>query len=276
MPLITDLLHQSLLLEGGAAVKGVSKITQVEARAEIPKLLKLVSKALKLPAGKVTAIGSAGRKLDDEATSGDIDLAVEAPEGKVEGALVALAYEGKLRAMKNLHVYSFAHQLPSGKLVQVDLMPTHDVTHAEWAFQANQADLEQGLKGAQRNELFFAVAKHAHRKVLKADEAGEPLTIERYFYDLSRGLMLGTQTREGKKKVSKGMKTADKRVIASSPAKITKLLFGPGVTPQDVSTFAGTLAAIKSPSFPHAAKTKEILQMARDGIKNKGLKLPSF
>lgn len=273
---LLEYLESAVLLEGGAAIKSSSKVTQAEARALIPDLLVKVMKVLKLPKAKIKAIGSAGNKPNADDMSGDIDIAVEIDRDAVEKALPELAYDGKsYKAMKGINIYSFGAE-HGKKIVQIDLMPVDNIKYAEWAYQANPTDLQQGLKGAQRNELFFAIAKHAYHKVLKTGKDGKPLEVERYFYDLGKGLMSGVQTRAGKKKDKKNFTTTGKKIITNDPAKITKLLFGAGVKPSDVATFNGALAVIKSDSFPYPEKRDEILDMARKGIVKKGLKVPKF
>lgn len=264
------------LLEGGAALKKTSPITQVDAREVLPKIIKQVSSALGLTKLNVRQLGSAGKKPKDDDTSGDIDLAVKAEAADVEKALPELAFDGKtFRVMKGINVYSFAYDLGE-QTVQVDLMPVSNVRYAEWASQANESDLKDGLKGSHRNELFFAVAKHIDPQVVKRDADGSTLILKRYFYDLQKGLMLGTQTREGKKKSGKNFKTVDKKILTDDPVKVTQFLFGDHATPDQVSTFKGTLAAIESPKFPHKAARKDIIEMAKLGMKKKGLSVPKY
>jgi hypothetical protein len=260
------------LLEGGNAINGVAKISQSEVRTSVPDLLKKIQKVLDLPSDKVKLIGSAGKKLNPSDLSGDLDIAVECDASLVEAHLKE--FSDNNRIMKNIGVFSFAYDI-GNKLVQVDLMPVKDIKFAEWSFQANEEDLQQGLKGAQRNELFFAIAKYMAQEILKKDKDGESLEIKRYFYDLAKGLMIGTRTRvNAKGKIGKNFSTIDKKVISSDPEKICKLMFGKGATPKQCSTFNGALKAINSDSFPYLDKREEILKLALKGIKDKNLKVP--
>lgn len=268
-----DFLNQ-FLTEGGAAIKGSSKITQLEVRQIKDKLLSKIASVLNVVPSKIKIIGSAGNKLRDDDLSGDIDVAVELAASSVERSLKELAGNDSYRAMKGINVYSFAYPV-GNKKVQIDLMPVDDIIFAEWSYQANEKDLARGLKGAHRNELMFAIAKHLSDKVTKRSDDGEAIEKERFFYDLSRGLMIGIQSREGKKgKPVKGFSTISKELVTSDPKKITKIFFGPGVTPNQVSTFEGALKAIMSPSFPHEAQREKILDLAKEGIKKKGLTVP--
>ena len=271
--LLCEFIENKLLLEGGAALKGVVSISQEEARKAIPGLLKKIANELVIDVSKVRCIGSAGRK--PEGLSGDIDIAAEVSSREVDAVLKRLSVNGNCRAMPGINVYSFAYTV-NKKLVQVDLIPVEDIEFATWSYMAPESDLKIGLKGAHRNELFFATAKYADTKRIDADQDGEIDEIERYFYDLSQGLMWGKQDRKNKSgKLSKGFKTVSKTKVTCDPAEICKILFGQAVLPSMVCTFDGTLKAIKAPGFAHAKSRDEILKMAVKGIAGKGLKIPA-
>lgn len=269
---LVSLSPSEIILEGGAAIKGVDKINQVEARHLIPEIIEKISKKLGISAKKVKATGSGGKKADDSALSGDIDLAIEAPARKIEQACMDLAHDNMYRIMKGINCYSFATKF-NGKLVQIDMIPVEDVNYAEWSYQANEQDLKKGLKGAHRNELFFAVCKHADRHVLRKDDDGDPAEVERYFYDLSKGLMTGKQSRVNKKgRIVKNWTTTDKHVVTKDPNQIAKILFGS--TAEKCATFKGCLAAIHGPKFPFPKLRDKVIETARKGIKSKGLAAP--
>lgn len=264
-----------ILLEGGAALK-TAPISQSDARKAIPDIITQVASALNIPKSKIKLLGSAGKKPKDDDTSGDIDLAVQIEAEAVEKVLKDLAYDNKtFKSMKGINVFSFAYDL-GGSTVQVDLMPVASVQYAEWASQANEEDLKDGLKGSNRNELFFAIAKHIDPKIIKRDLDGSTLILQRHFYDLQKGLMTGTQSRERKKKAGKNFTTIEKKVVTDDPIKVTKFMFGDHVTPDQVSSFRGTLAAIESPKFPFKAVRKEIIEMAKKGMVSKGLPVPNY
>lgn len=258
------------LFEGGNAIKGVSRISKEEVINSKSDLIKFIRNTLKITINKIKMIGSAGKKD----TSGDIDIAVQCDSKCIEDHIQDLAGNNQYRIMNGIGVFSFAYSI-NDKLVQIDLMPVNNINFAEWSFQANQEDLEDGLKGAQRNELFFAVAKYMPIKILKSDSNNTPIDTQRYFYDLSKGLMTGVRTRISLNgKIGKSLRTIDKKVISDDPEKIVKLMFGDYVTPKDLSSFDGTLQAIKSSKFKYKDRVDDILKLTIDGIKNKKLKIP--
>jgi hypothetical protein len=266
---------KSILTEGGMAIKGVSKISQEEVRKTVPDLIKRIAAVLKLNQNQVKLIGSAGKKPNDDDLSGDLDIAVECDINLLDERSVDLCDGQEFRMMKGINVFSFATPVDS-KIVQVDLMPVKNIKFAEWSYQANEKDILQGLKGAQRNELFFAIAKFMPQEVLSKDDAGEPTEIKRYFYDLGKGLMTGVRSRIGKNgKNSKNFTTMDKKLIASDPSKIVSLMFGKDATVKSTSTFEGTLKEMKSSNFLFKDKLDEILELAKVGIEKKNLKVPN-
>lgn len=256
--------EQDVLLEGGAAIKGAKKISQEDCRAAFPDLHKKITTILGLKKHQVKFIGSAGKK-EDGLLSGDIDVAVEADRDHVNSKLKALAWHpDEHRAMKGINIYSFGHRLPNEDIVQVDLVPTKNVDYTEWSMQSNPEDLERGLKGAHRNELMFATAKHAGLK----EEDDE---LRRYFYDLSRGLYKGVQK---KNKKGTGYETVEKEFVTNDVNSVVKTLYGPRATKQSTASFAGCMKHIKDDDFPHAASRGKILAMAAKGMEKKGLKVP--
>lgn len=186
--------------------------------------------------------------------------------------------------MKSINVISIAYPivntdgLQSHKYVQLDLMPVENLKYSSWAYHS-PAYNESSLKGAYRNELIYAIARHMSFKALKqqTDASGEeiPVRWSRMFYDLSKGLMTGVQSKEGKNgSIVKSAKTVEKALHTNDVDEVVRILFGPGVKPSDVLTFEQTLAVINSDSFTYKSKRNAILKQAVEGIKNKGLQVP--
>jgi len=267
-------LQESFLLEGGAAIKGSSKITQVEARHVIPDLISKISKVTEVDPEKIKSVGSAGHKPADTDLSGDIDIAIECGVEIVKKALPELAFDGEnFKAMSAINVYSFATKI-NDKIVQVDLVPVENINFATWSFISDEDDLAKGLKGAQRNEVIFAVTKHANLKNVKNDK-GDVVELDRYFFDLSKGLMKGHQTRYNSKgKLTKNFTTTSKELVSDDPEKIAKILFGKKAKASKLVTFDQVWEAIHSPDFPFKHELEKIVKMAKVGIEKKNLKVP--
>lgn len=287
------------LIEGGKAIKVSKPIKKADAERLVPQLHKMLSDALGVP---VHHVGSAG--LKDE--SGDIDFVVGIPDlaktlqGSREAALVKLGdmvrqmgleahqHDPKDQGGKyffispQINLYSFAYPYFSHddrmrvKFAQVDVMAVEDPNWAIWSHHNHAGDLSRGFKGAHRNELMFAVAKHANQKVTANDEEGQPLEIERYFYDPHRGLLRGKQTRMGNKgKPTKDWNTiGEKKVVTTDPDEASRIMFGPRAKSKNLLSFDDVWAAMHHPSFPHKDALWDMKNMAKEGTAKKKLSLP--
>jgi hypothetical protein len=268
-------LIESLLLEGGAAIKGSSKVSQVEARHLIPDLADKIAKVTKIDREKIKAVGSAGKKPSDNDMSGDIDFAIECNPDILVKSLAELSHDGEAyKAMSNINVYSFGTKI-NGKVIQVDMVPVHNIDFAVWSYISDPDDLAKGLKGAQRNEVMFAVAKHVDLKKIKDEKTKETIELDRHFFDLSKGLMRGVQTRKKPNgKLGKGFTTIDKNVITNDPKEVSEKMFGKDANPEKLKTFDGVWEAIHGENFPWKNSLDDIIKMTKDGIKKKNLKMP--
>jgi hypothetical protein len=287
-------LQESVLVEGGNAVKVALPIEQDKIKEALPALLSKLAFALNIEQEDLEVLGSAGKKPSGE-TSGDIDIGVRLPSvAQANGVepdealklIDAVAHRfakngvkdhpiDKLyKPMRSLDVYSFGYKI-GDQYAQIDLMPVSSLKYASWAYHAAPEDMNKGLKGAHRNELLYAVAKFAGQNVTHQDESG-PVEVERHFFDLSKGLLRGKQTRVGLSgKVGKNWRTVgEKPVVTNNPDKIAKELFGKKYKAKDLMTFDDVWGAIHDDDFPHKEHREKIISMARDGVKNKKLKMP--
>lgn len=270
-----EFITKSLLLEGGKAISSSEKVTQEEAKHIIPLVIDLISKKLQIQKDKISVVGSAGNKPNLTDLSGDIDIAIETTQEKLSNKLKDLAFDNKtFKQMKGINLFSFGFKY-NDKIIQIDLLPVENINYAKWSMYSDKNDLKAGLKSAHRNELLFAVAKFALPKILKTDELGNPIEIERYFYDLTKGLLFGKQSKISKSgKINKNFTTIEKQLKTNNPDEIAQLLFGKNVKAKDLNSFYSILKIINSPSFPFAKDKSKILDMTKTGIINKKLIIP--
>lgn len=286
---------QSILIEGGLAIKVAQPISQNTVHEILPELLNKISFALNIQPEDLKVLGSAGKKPADQ-TSGDIDIGVRLPSVMQSNQLtsdaarslidnvarkLAKKHEDKHdisklhKSMPGIDVYSFAYATKQG-FVQVDLMPVDSLKYADWSYHATEEDMNKGLKGAHRNELLYAVSKFAGIQEDRLHDDGTPLEVTRHFFDLGKGLLRGKQTRLGVSgKPTKSWRTiGDKELVTNNPDEISAKLFGKNYKAKDLLSFNQVYDAIMDKNFPHKEHREKILSMATDGIKNKKLKLP--
>jgi hypothetical protein len=291
---------RQFLTEGGAAIKSSTRINQLNVAGTLEEIYKSVVVDLGLTQSDVRVLGSTGKKDpskngEPDGSSGDIDLAVSIPKVMKANNISSpdacfdfitnkVKHYTEVKPMKSINVISIAFPITNtdgkqeGKYVQLDIMPVDNLKYSEWAYHSPAFNVSK-YKGAYRNELVYAIAKYMSFKSLKQqiDDSGEevPVKWERMFYDLSKGLMRGVQSKEGKSgKMVKSAKTIEKELHSNDVDTVVTMLFGEGVKPKDVLTFEQALAAINAPTFPYASKRTDILKMATQGIINKGLEVP--
>jgi hypothetical protein len=262
-----------LLLEGGKALKHTSGIKQKHVKALLAELLPKIAKELSLDPSRVLPIGSAGRKLNPEAKSGDIDIAVQTDDIEaVKRAIETLGSAGQHRQMPGISVYSFAAKHPEG-LVQVDLMPVASIKLAAWAFYSAESDMLAGLKGSHRNELLFSLAKHVAMEYMSVDGIVDAQRT-RYQLSLNKGLFKVKQSKVGKKGIAvKNYTTIERTLLSIEPDEICELLFGYKVPASQVLSFADAWRALNDSRF--TLKKKEIIDSAIEGLERKELALPA-
>jgi hypothetical protein len=260
-------LTESIILEGGAAIKGVSPVPQDVARQILPSVCALVASQLGLKPSEVVSIGSAGNKPSEE-LSGDLDIVVQTDDlEKVKEAIKELGYDGQYKAMGGINVYSFAYH-HKDKTYQVDLMPVDNIEYAKWMFHADKNDLAKGLKSAHRNELLFALAKHVNLAVNGSERT-------RYLLNMNKGLFDATQSNMGKSgKTTKHFTTTNKNFITDDPDTIIQTLTGSKIKASKVLSFDDLYQIVVSPEFKFKEKKDEILKATLDGIKKKKLTIP--
>jgi hypothetical protein len=157
-------------------------------------------------------------------------------------------------------------------------MPVDNLSYASWSYHS-PAYNESKYKALYPKEVYYACARVADTKIVETSEVDGkkvPVTWTRLFFDLNKGLLVGTQTIKGKKKsVVKGAKTLDKKVKTSDPKEIVHILFGEKFKPDDVKTWEQVWNVIHSKDFVHKDKLKEILEIVKKGCERKGVPLPA-
>ena len=286
------------LLEGGNAIKTSSRINQLNVAATLKQIYSELLPKLGLKKSDTTLLGSTGKKNPDkngsaEGSSGDIDLGISQKalmkanglkeKDEIYDFLKTIGKDYKdVKAFPGLEVVSIAFPivnedgLQADKVVQLDLMPVADLAYSSWSY-FSPAWNESKYKALYPKEVYYACARYADTKIIETGELDGktvPATWERLFFDLGRGLMSGTQSIKGKKKLIKSAKTSDKKVISTDPEVVVKKFFGPEFKPNQVRTWEQVWDAIHSESFPLKDHLDEILKMVKKGIIRKGYEVP--
>lgn len=282
------------LNEGGNAISDARPMSQKEVQ-EVYDLVKTkVYPILGLEGEDVDAspIGSFGKKKDD-ATSGDLDIAVSVDKIASENSLpidpdaVLDFMDNKLRGagystsvQKGFKQVSIGVPIPGSQdTAQVDLMLS---TSLEWSkfmyYSPDFTKAESKYKGAYRNLLLMAVINYAKREAHKTTDAGEVEEINTYVLQLDRGVQEVRKSFMGKKgsivKQATTLHDFDK-FVSNTPDVVVKLAFGENTKVSDTMTFESCWSLVTSGAFPYKDKMQEILKAFKAYLMGAKLPMPT-
>lgn len=286
------------LMEGGNAIKTSSRINQLNVQKTLDAIYADVLPKLNLKKSDTTLLGSTGKKDPEqngkpEGSSGDIDLGISMKAIMKANGLkdkdevfaflkdVGKSYKG-CQAFPGLDVVSIGYPIVNAdgkqedKIVQLDLMPVDDLKYAAWSYYS-PGHGESKYKALYPKEIYYACARYCDTQVTEKGEFdGEevPATWDRFFFDLAKGLMKGTQSRKGKKKLIKGVKTVEKKVVSTDPQAVVNKFFGSAFKPNEVQTWEQVWDVIMSDDFILKDKLQDILKMVKKGIERKNYPIP--
>jgi len=285
--------------EGGAAIKSSKDIKE----SEVPATLQHIRENM-LPLIGVGEqegedymfIGSIGKKMNPDDTSGDIDLTYDGEKfAEMNGvdfkacssALMAilkeklpavLGFEPEMKLMQGLGILSVGWPIKGdieNGVVQLDLIP---VKTMEWArfiyYSPDYRTGESRWKSAHRNWLLSA-ALVAKKEILSRDEQGEVMDYLSPVIVLPSGLYLNKKSYQGKiKSRLKDPKRIDQTFITNNPQELIDYALGPGYTEKDVKTFEQVFKIMTSPSFKYKDFLPEIKEKFIELLNRTNLPIP--
>lgn len=209
---------------GGKAFNDTSPVTLDLYREVMPKLEEELKK---MGVTRIRPIGSSGKK----AVTGDIDLAVECPEGRdVLQQRIMQRWTTRKFGANQISV-RFEH---NDKVIQVDVM-VGDINWLSWARFSPCCSM---AKGAARNLLI--------NSILQMRSEGDDLDRKRLTIDWDRGLYETVQTRRGASgNVLSSWKTVRSSLITSEPDQVVKRVFGTLFKASDILRYEDAVEALK-------------------------------
>lgn len=288
------------IFEGGAAIKSSRRIKE----SEVPRTLETIQEIL-LPLlgdGEMDkdylVIGSIGKKNSPEDTSGDIDLGVDVsfiaraykiPADRVLETIYnnleqqlpdKIGFVPEMKLMKGINVISIGWPIegdPNKGIVQLDIIPLSDMDWARFIFYSpDYRKNESKYKSAHRNWLFQAILS-AMKEIISKDADGEIEDFYSYALRLSDGIFKNKKTFKGATKRLKSPSTVKgaTEFITREPSEFLEMMFGPGVSPDQVKSFEDAWSLVTSPTFIHKDKAEEIKSDLLRYLENGGYEIPS-
>ncbi len=286
------------IFEGGHAVSSTVPINQDNVKETLKDIYKKLLPALNIPKEAVAVLGSTGKKRSGE-TSGDIDLAIDVSalftlpqinteddmikyvESVVEDIDIITDYS----TSKGFRIISVAwpiknvDELQRAEYVQLDLMLVQDLEYSKFVYWSPES-WRSNYKGTYRNFLLIAIANVMDVRVVekRLDKEGIEVSViwKKNFFDLSKGLMRGMQSKIGKKgQVLKNHKTIESKIITKVPDEIITMLLGPKFNVGHAYSFETLYEIINnSKDFIHKDKKKEIFKRVVELCKEAGMMVP--
>lgn len=227
-------------------------------------------------------IGSIGKKMNPDDTSGDIDLTYLGEKfasihgidfDKCSEKLAAilkeelplvLGFEPEMRVLPGLKILSIGWPIKGNLengVVQLDLIPVKSMEWARFIYYSPDYRIgESKWKSAHRNWLLSA-ALVAKREILSKNPEGEVMEYTSPVIVLPSGLFLNRKSYAGKQKPRlKNPARLSQTFITNDPQELIDYALGPGYTEKDVKTFEQVLSIMTSPSF----KYKEFLPQIKE------------
>jgi hypothetical protein len=287
-------LKESIVNEGGNAVEESRPMKQSEVIETFKWAEKNVLPKIGLSGNGIdyAPIGSYAKKNED-ATSGDIDIAVSVD--KIAGVngltfeevlpwldtkLKSLGYSTK--AVRGFEQISFGAPINGdfkNGVGQIDIMLSTDLNWSKFMYHSpNFITGESKYKGMYRNVLLMSIVSEMFKESSKLTPEGDTEQYKQYVIRLEKGIYQVEKSFMGKKgslvKTAKLLKDQDK-FITNTPEEVVELAFGEGVKPLEVMTFEDAWVRLRSPKFPHAKKLDQILNRFKAYILASKMPLPS-
>lgn len=287
---LTDLIH-----EGGNAFDGVVGIEQYEVGPTVKSIFTRVLKKLGLVELGEDAflMGSAGKKPEGE-LSGDLDIGVSIDQIAAENGIqlsetidwVAQTLEEMgyiTEVAKGFSQVSFPFPIVGRRpkeYVQVDLLFTSNINWSRFIHTSpNLAAGESKYKNAYRN-LLLATCVGAYKSVvIKKNDEGIPLEVERYTLNLNSGVYRIRKSWVGKKvpilKRPQTIKGSEKLVL-STPEELVDMVFGKRYSVEDVATFEDLYDLVFNKQTKVAKHREQILNTFIGALENSKLPIPEL
>jgi hypothetical protein len=285
--------------EGGAAIKSSKDIKE----SEVPATLQHIRENI-LPLIGVGEqegedymfIGSIGKKMNPDDTSGDVDLTYDGEkfaemngvdfkacsatlmEILKEKIPAVLGFEPEMKLMQGLGILSVGWPIKGdieNGVVQLDLIPVKTMDWARFIYYSpDYRTGESKWKSAHRNWLLSA-ALVAKKEILSRDEQGEVMDYLSPVIVLPSGLYLNKKSYQGKiKSRLKDPKRIDQTFITNNPQELIDYALGPGYTENDVKTFEQVFKIMTSQSFKYKDFLPEIKEKFIELLNRTNLPIP--
>lgn len=252
MKRLIDLIKESLILEGGNAVKAnpIPAIIAPKVYDEIEKKVHSVSKFKDID---MAALGSIGKKADDQ-TNGDIDVAVKVDTKDELNEIVDTCFgdcEINYNTMKTITSFGYPYNIDGYKgIAQVDFMIVKKMDWAKAYYHSpNLKTGESKYKGAVRTTLLNDIISCIPVKDAKDEYFEDGKTVKRHWKHTfnTEGIFIQLIDFCGKngKPIKNGKKLKEfEKLVTNDPTNMIKFIFGDNGDIKDINSAESLWKAI--------------------------------
>ena len=259
---LTEVIKESIVLEGGHSVEGAKPIRGDLAEKVANEIIKKIKNKFNI---ECAALGSTGKKGKNQ-TSGDIDIAVQMCWQDKNKLIDFVKKEFKDCSFGNvvnyLNVFNIGYKYEEDrkkKIVQVDFMFVDDIEWAQFVyFSPNFLKNESQFKGAWRSTLLRGICActpvEQIDKKYKTEYFEDGKTIKTFWkftFSQADGLFADHKTYEGNKKSLKNPKPIkdDREYISKNVDTILHICLGKDATRDDCNSYETLLNFISSDRY---------------------------
>jgi hypothetical protein len=288
----TEFLNESKLNEGGNAITDARPVEYSELKGTYDFVVKKIFPLIGLDGVEdASPIGSFMKKPDD-ATSGDVDIAIYADKvagqngitlsevlGFIDETLRKAGYDTKV--VKGFNQVSFGSPINGdykNGVAQIDLMLSSNLDWSKFMYHSpNFRENESKYKGVYRNILLMSIISEFKKEATKLTDTGEIEEYKQYVLRLEGGIYEVGKTLMGKKGLVKTptILRDQEKFVTNTPDSVTEIAFGPDVKPADIMTFEDIWNKFTDKNFVHKAMFDKILQRFKIYILSNKLPVPT-
>ena len=256
MKTLSQYIHESLISEGGNAVKAnpIPAVIAPKVYDEIEKKVHSISKFKNID---MAALGSIGKKADDQ-TNGDIDIAVRVDTQDELNEIVDTCFsncEINYNTMKTITSFGYPYDIDGYKgIAQVDFMIVKNMDWAKAYYHSpNLKTGESKYKGAARTAALADIIACIPVPDVKDEYFEDGVTVKKHWKHTfnTEGIFIQLVDFCGKngKPVKNGKKIKEfEKLVTNDPLNMVRFIFGDKGTLEDINSIESLWKAVHDTS----------------------------
>ncbi len=267
-------------------------IEQKDVSGTISHIFFKIKNSFQLDKSDLLHLGSAGKKLNINDKSYNIDIVINKDSFAKKHPLsskniidyfstriIELGYKYEKENNKLIVEWPILGERGNG-FIEVHFIFS---TKLGWlSFSRYSPNLRKGesqFTSKYRESLIDAIVEYSDKKIITyMDNKDVVKEYQRYVFDKYNGLELMTFSFGGKNGILKKSIPIEgsKRLVTDEPAEFCRIIFGKSCRPKDLLTVENIIAYIKSDDFIGRRKYKKIIEKFKNNLSKNNIQIPDF